>query len=76
MDVWDALLSDRPYRKAFSKEDALDHMRIQAGKHFDPEILKVFLEMLDEGEETPPIGKAAENGAQPASPHPLKMETI
>jgi PAS domain S-box-containing protein len=44
-DVWDALLSDRPYRKAWSKERARDHIISETGKHFDPEIVKVFLDM-------------------------------
>jgi len=35
VDVWDALTSDRPYRKAWKKENALEYIREQAGKHFD-----------------------------------------
>lgn len=43
VDVWDALTSDRPYRKAWSKEDALEYIREQKGKHFDPELTDIFL---------------------------------
>ncbi len=43
VDVWDALISDRPYRKAWTKERAIDHIRSESGKHFDPEVIKVFL---------------------------------
>ncbi len=43
VDVWDALLSDRPYRKAWSEERVRQHLLDQAGKHFDPEVVKVFL---------------------------------
>jgi putative nucleotidyltransferase with HDIG domain len=49
VDVWDALLSDRPYRKAWGKKQAFDYIREQAGKHFDPDVVKVFLEMMSEG---------------------------
>lgn len=48
VDVWDALLTDRPYRKAFTMAEALLHMRKQSGKHFDPAILKVFLDIQEE----------------------------
>jgi len=48
VDVWDALLSDRPYRKAWGKEQAIGYLRDQAGKHFDPHVVKAFLEMMNE----------------------------
>jgi putative nucleotidyltransferase with HDIG domain len=50
VDVYDALTSDRPYRKACTKEQALDYLREQSGKHFFPEAVKVFSEMV-EGQE-------------------------
>ncbi|MFZ1040882.1 MAG: PAS domain S-box protein [Anaerolineales bacterium] len=43
VDVWDALTSDRPYRKAWSKPDALKYIREQSGKQFDPEVANIFL---------------------------------
>jgi PAS domain S-box-containing protein/putative nucleotidyltransferase with HDIG domain len=46
VDVWDALTSDRPYRAAWSKERALAHIRDQAGIHFDPGVVAVFLQMF------------------------------
>ena len=45
MDVYDALTSDRPYRKAWPKEKALQYIREQSGKHFDPAVVEQFLEM-------------------------------
>ena len=42
-DVYDALISKRPYRDAFSKDKAIEIMKQESGKHFDPEILDVFL---------------------------------
>lgn len=43
VDVWDALLSDRPYRKAWTKEQALQYLKEQSGKQFDPAIVERFL---------------------------------
>jgi HD-GYP domain-containing protein (c-di-GMP phosphodiesterase class II) len=45
-DVWDALQSDRPYRPAWDRERSLDYLRAQSGKHFDPEILWTFFQMI------------------------------
>ena len=47
-DVFDALTSDRPYKKAWSVEDAVSEMESQRGKLFDPRILDVFLQLLPE----------------------------
>jgi len=47
VDVWDALTSDRPYRKAWSREKALDYIREQSGKHFDPQVVVAFIKMLE-----------------------------
>ncbi|MFZ5908916.1 MAG: PAS domain S-box protein [Chloroflexota bacterium] len=44
VDVFDALTSDRPYGNAWPREKAYRYIRKQAGKHFDPRIVKVFLE--------------------------------
>ncbi|MGQ9834321.1 MAG: HD-GYP domain-containing protein, partial [Candidatus Villigracilaceae bacterium] len=46
VDVWDALTSDRPYRQAWSKEDALDYIVSRSGKHFDPQVVQAFVAML------------------------------
>ncbi len=43
VDVWDALTSDRPYRKAWSKPDTLKYIREQSGKYFDPQVVDIFL---------------------------------
>ncbi|HNO94737.1 MAG TPA: HD domain-containing phosphohydrolase [Anaerolineales bacterium] len=47
IDVWDALRSDRPYRKALSDQEALSYIEAQSGKQFDPEVVRVFNEMLN-----------------------------
>ena len=45
VDVYDALTSDRPYRKAWTKAEAQNYIRENSGKLFDPEVAEVFLEM-------------------------------
>jgi response regulator RpfG family c-di-GMP phosphodiesterase len=46
VDVWDALTSDRPYRKAWPKDDALEYIKAKAGEEFDPKVVDQFLEMV------------------------------
>ncbi|MGD0708571.1 MAG: HD domain-containing phosphohydrolase, partial [Anaerolineaceae bacterium] len=48
VDVWDALTSDRPYRRAWSEEKALKYIQEQSGKQFDPPIVEAFLKFLKE----------------------------
>ncbi len=50
VDVWDALRSDRPYRKAWSREKTLAYIQEQSGMHFDPRIVTAFLQYLEEKE--------------------------
>jgi len=45
-DVYQALTSDRPYRKAYPKKEAMKIIRDGAGTQFDPAIVKAFLEIL------------------------------
>jgi HD-GYP domain-containing protein (c-di-GMP phosphodiesterase class II) len=45
-DVYDALTSDRPYRRAWSQTESLDFIRAQTGKQFDPNIVPVFINMI------------------------------
>jgi HD-GYP domain-containing protein (c-di-GMP phosphodiesterase class II) len=47
-DVWDAITSDRPYRKGWSKEEALNYIREQSGKYFDPRVVDEFFRLLSE----------------------------
>jgi len=42
-DVWDGLISDRPYHKAWAEEKAREYVLEQSGKHFDPKIVEVFV---------------------------------
>jgi response regulator RpfG family c-di-GMP phosphodiesterase len=47
-DVYDALTSERVYKKAMSHEDAVDIIKQESGKHFDPAVVEAFLTRLDE----------------------------
>jgi HD-GYP domain-containing protein (c-di-GMP phosphodiesterase class II) len=48
VDVWDALIHPRVYKPAWSEEEVLQHIQEQAGRHFDPTIVKLFLENYEE----------------------------
>jgi diguanylate cyclase (GGDEF)-like protein len=54
VDVFDALTSDRPYRKALTRGEALAHLRENAGSHFDPRVVRAL-------EETPPFEEGMES---------------
>jgi two-component system response regulator RpfG len=47
-DVFDALTTVRPYKKAWSMQEALDHIKSQSGQHFDPDCVHAFMMRLDE----------------------------
>jgi putative nucleotidyltransferase with HDIG domain len=46
VDVWDAMISDRPYRKTSTKEAATDFVRKNSGILFDPRVVEAFLRMI------------------------------
>lgn len=46
VDQWDALTSDRPYRKAWTRENVIAYFQENAGKIYDPEIVKIFLTII------------------------------
>jgi HD-GYP domain-containing protein (c-di-GMP phosphodiesterase class II) len=48
VDVFDALLSDRPYRNAWKEEDALVYIKEQSGKYFDPNVVDAFMQLIEE----------------------------
>lgn len=48
VDVWDALSSDRPYRRAWERGHVRKYLAGLGGSHFDPVVLKAFLAMLGE----------------------------
>lgn len=48
-DSFEAMMSDRPYRKALPLSVALRELEVNAGTQFDPEVVKAFLEVIKEG---------------------------
>jgi putative nucleotidyltransferase with HDIG domain len=46
VDVWDALISDRPYRNTSTKAAAAEFVRKNSGKLFDPRVVETFLRMI------------------------------
>jgi HD-GYP domain-containing protein (c-di-GMP phosphodiesterase class II) len=47
IDVWDALISNRPYRAGLPPEEVWQIIKADSGKHFDPNVVKAFMEMKD-----------------------------
>ena len=47
IDVWDALISDRPYRKGLPQDEVRHHIQADSGKHFDPRVVNAFFELGD-----------------------------
>ena len=48
VDVWDALMSDRSYRAAWPRKKVIKHIRNEAGHHFDPQIVEIFLNLVEQ----------------------------
>jgi putative two-component system response regulator len=46
-DVFDALISERPYKRAWSVHDALEEIKRQSGRQFDPRVVEAFLKIFD-----------------------------
>lgn len=69
-DVFDALTSDRPYKVAWTREEALDEIERQRGRQFDPEIVDAFLRIASrEHDGRPACVVARRDTARPAR-HP------
>ncbi len=47
LDVWDALTSDRPYRKALPHDEVRQRIEEEAGRHFDPHVVEAFMDLKD-----------------------------
>ncbi len=48
IDVWDALLTDRPYREAWEKKTIIDYLKNETETRFDPQVVATFLKMISE----------------------------
>jgi putative two-component system response regulator len=49
VDAWDAMTTDRPYRGSLGTQEALRRLREGAGSQWDPEVVSLFVALLDEG---------------------------
>lgn len=90
-DVYDALTSNRPYRRALMPNEAIEHIMANSGKHFDPDVVAAFLRSveayplglcvrLSSGEQAVVIKNYQENTLRPVvrvlSPGPLQGKTL
>ena len=57
LDAWDAMTSDRPYRKALGRDIAIDQLKKGAGTQFDPKVVETFLR-LEQAEWAKDAGEA------------------
>ena len=48
VDVWDALSSDRPYRKGLPSKEIIEYLQKEAGRLFDPDIVAIFIPLIEE----------------------------
>jgi len=64
-DVYDALKSDRPYREAFSQEQAIKLIKLAGGRQFDPKVVDAFLELMALGEKGLVLEPFQPRGAPP-----------
>jgi putative nucleotidyltransferase with HDIG domain len=71
IDVYDALVSDRPYRKAWRSERATEYLREHAGSAFDPRVVEALVEVLATAEDETPGEGACEALPIPAEPEEL-----
>jgi HD-GYP domain-containing protein (c-di-GMP phosphodiesterase class II) len=46
-DVYDALISDRPYREGWELDRVISHIEHEAGDQFDPRVVEAFLQIMD-----------------------------
>ena len=48
VDVWDALMSERPYRPAWPLEEVKEYIRARSGTDFDPQVVEIFIRYLED----------------------------
>jgi hypothetical protein len=56
-DAFDAMMSDRPYRSSLGREKATEELRAGKGTEFDPDVVDVFLRLLERGDIKPRVGE-------------------
>ncbi len=55
-DAWDAMTSDRPYRKALQEQEAIQRLQQQAGAQWDAHLVEVFIAMIEKRAPAPQTG--------------------
>ncbi|MGQ9731146.1 MAG: HD domain-containing phosphohydrolase [Candidatus Zipacnadales bacterium] len=73
IDVYDALVSDRPYRKAWHSAQAVAYLREHAPAHFDPQVVEALVEVLESGEISEQSAPKEEYSASRKFPLPHKV---
>jgi putative nucleotidyltransferase with HDIG domain len=68
-DCFDAMTSDRPYRKGMPVEDAVSELAKNKSTQFDPELVDIFLELVDNGRVAPIIAAYKDNSRDDDSPN-------
>lgn len=68
-DVYDALIQERPYKRAWTPAEAVAEIRAQAGQHFDPQIADLALRLIEEG-----LGEESELPLHALPEHPVPEE--
>jgi putative two-component system response regulator len=71
-DVFDALLSERPYKQPWPVADALAEIRSQAGRHFDPRLVELFLGIAEDLHAEIGYGTPA-RAPEPAATEPVPL---
>ena len=61
VDVWDALLSDRPYRKALPRDRVVAYLSEESGVLFDPAVVDIFLGIMEDYVDLDPPESLAED---------------
>ncbi len=74
VDVWDALLSDRPYRNAWSEVDVMNYIHNLSGKQFDPQIVVEFQKMIASKSNAAPANLPNQAGKVPKKKTTIKTK--
>lgn len=67
VDVWDALSFDRPYRKGLPQNVVREHLHAERGTHFDPQVVDMFIQLLQYFDERVPSVSAIWNSTKEAA---------
>lgn len=69
IDAWDAMTSDRPYRKALPREKAIAELKEWAGRQFDPMVVETFLNLIESEAKDEDALHHTHSPGEPGGPH-------